>query len=131
VVVTVLAVIVVLTLLKPESNSPLSGISGGTETTPTIAQGPSGGTQGGPNQGGGPNGGGNGHNNGQGGQNGSGNEATPGGSETAAGSASGSPTFPSPPPAAAPIAPGEGTDGDSPTVDQYADTLGRLDAALN
>jgi hypothetical protein len=129
VVVTVLAVIVVLTLLKPESNSPLSGISGGSETTPTIAQGPSGGNQ---DQGDGPNAGDGNAGDGQGGPNGTGTgDSAPGGSETATGSASGSPTVPAPPPAASPIAPGEGTDGDSPTVDQYADTLGRLDAALN
>ncbi len=128
IVVTALAVVVVLTLLKPESQSPLSAISGG----PQIAQGPGSGADGGnggPGGGanpGGPSGGGDREN---GGSNDAADTASPTG--TATGSASGSPPVaPAPLPETSPVRPDNGFETPSPTEDQYADTLGALDSAM-
>jgi hypothetical protein len=138
VVVSVLAVVVVLTLLKPESHSPLSGINGG--ETSTIAQSPGGGAPGGGTQGGNGAGHGNGHGNGHGsgGGGGSPGHGGPGHGEpraptgVATASVGGSPAV-TPGAASEPSVtrPGDDSGGVAPTVDQYDDTLARLDAALD
>jgi hypothetical protein len=139
VVVTVLAVIVVVTLLKPESNSPLSGIGAG--DTATVAEGPGGGSQGGGPSGngqGGPGGGeGGAHNGGQGNGNGGagGNGAHHGGPSASTGTATASaggtpPTAPVPVPETSPTRPDGGVPTETPTEDQYADSLGAIDSAL-
>jgi hypothetical protein len=120
IVVSALAAIVVLTLLQPESNTSLTGVSGPGATT--IADGstdqhPGDDTGGAANQ---HNGGGN-----SGGGNEGGSQAGP--PEVAPSAPS--PTVPAPIPGTTP-----GTaepEGDSPSVDQYADTLARLNAELN
>lgn len=136
IVVTALAVVVVLTLLKPESQSPLSGISGSDNST--IAQGPGSGP-GGDNPGGNGNGGDNhGQNNPSGPGNGHGDQGGAGGDEddlpatgTATGSVGGAPPAPVPvAPESSTIRPEGETDPQSPTDDQYSDTLGALDAAV-
>ena len=127
IVVTALAVVVVLTLLRPDSQSPLSSISGGSGD-PQIAQGPGSGP--------GTDNGGRGDDK-PGGRdddrddegNGSNGQSPPTGTST--GSASGSP--PVTPPAApetSPVRPDSGFETPSPSEDQYADTLGALDAAM-
>jgi hypothetical protein len=140
VVVTVLAVVVVVTLLKPESHSPLSGIGG---ETPTVAEGPSGGSPGagpgGGNSGGGPGAGHGGHNGGPGNGNGNGNGGSTGGGHggnaaptgTSTASAGGSPPIASTPvPETSPVRPEGGVPSETPTEDQYADSLGAIDSAL-
>ncbi len=136
IVVTALAVVVVLTLLKPESQSPLSGISG--SDNPTIAQGPgSEGQAGGANGQGNQGGNGNGNPSGPGG--GRGDGSGPGGGDgdaspstgTSTGSVGGAPPVPAPvTPESSTIRPEGEPDAGSPTDDQYADTLGAIDSAL-
>jgi hypothetical protein len=138
VVVGVLGVVVVLTLLKPETHSPLSGINGG--ETSTIAQGPGDGVPGGDTPGAGNGvGRGNGHGAGHGGGTGGGpGHGGPGhggpGAPTGVATASvgGSPAV-TPPAGSEPslTRPGDDSGGVAPTVDQYDDTLARLDAALD
>ena len=131
VVVTALAVVVALTLLKPESNSPLSPVNG-TGNAPNVAQGPGGGGPGGPNGGGH----GSGHGNGGGGDRGQGHRgrghggsAAPTGVATA--SVGGSPALSPAAPESSATRPGESPGSGAPTVDQYEDTLSRIDAALD
>jgi hypothetical protein len=128
IVVTALAAVVVVTLLKPDSQSPLSGISGG--DTATIAQGPGSG----PGSGTGNNPGDEGHGPGQ---NDGGNGEKPGGTGdspptgTSTGSVGGTPpAAPSTTPETSPVRPEGEFEPQSPTTDQYADTLGALDSAL-
>lgn len=126
IVVTALAVVVFVTLLKPESQSPLSGISGGGDS-PTIAQGPGSGPGGGGGGEGRP-GQGNGNDDGDGSR-GDGRDSPPTG--TSSGSASGTPPVAPPTaPEVSPVRPDGGFEPQSPTTDQYADTLGALDSAL-
>jgi hypothetical protein len=131
VVVSVLAVVVVLTLLKPESHSPLSGINGG--ATSTVAQSPGGSVPGGGTQG--PGGGaGHGNRHGAGGPGSGGHGQAGSGAPTgvATASAGGSPTLTAPTaPEPSVTRPGDGSGGVAPTVDQYEDTLSRLDAAID
>lgn len=132
IVVTALAVVVTLTLLKPESNSPLNGISG-SGVHPPLAQtdGPGGG--GGGTNGGGHNGGGrgNGHGGGRGTNQTGGHGASDAPTGTASTSAGGSPPSASTvAPDSSSIRPEGGYPGESPTSDQYADTLGAIDSAL-
>jgi hypothetical protein len=128
IVVGVLAAIVVVTLLKPESQSPLSAISGG--DTPTIAQGPGSGPGGGDDDGGDNRPGQeNSNNNGNGGDRGDGDGSPPTGTSSA--SAGGTPPVaPSAAPETSPVRPEGEFEPQSPTTDQYADTLGALDTAL-
>ena len=138
IVVTALAVIVVLTLLKPESQSPLSPISG--EGTPPIVQGPAGGPEGG--DGDGSRGDGDRKPGGDGdGERGDRDDADsdedgqapPTG--TASTSVGGSPLAPTPvTPDSSTIRPEGGFEGESedesPSDDQYSSTLGAIDSAL-
>jgi hypothetical protein len=135
----VLAIIAVVTLLRPESNTPLSGIRG--NPAPTIAQGPGG--PGGSHNGG-PTGAGNsGHgsrptgHNGHQGENGpkengrhhgQGSTGVPTGTATA--SVGGSPA--AVPPAVTETSPTRaegGAVGGTPTEDQYADSIDSIDSA--
>jgi hypothetical protein len=138
VVVTVLAVIVAVTLLKPESNSPLSPISDSGNTS-TVAQGPGAGgsTHGG--QAGNGNGGQNGAPGGQNGGNGAGGNGANGGAHggsaaptgTATASVGGSPpAAPTASTEASPTRPDGGIPSETPTDDQYADSLDAIDSAL-
>jgi hypothetical protein len=134
IVVSALAIVVVLTLLKPESHSPLSGITGGAPST--VAQTPGGGTPGGTHG----TGNGGGHGNGHGGA-GSGNGSVHGGpghggpgapTGVATTSAGGSPTLTTPTTSEPSVTrPGDASGGVTPTADQYEDTLSRLDGALD
>lgn len=133
-----LAIVAAVTLLKPESNSPLSGIN--SVTPPSIAQGPGG--PGGPNNGGqtnnngnGGRGGGPGGHNGRHGENGPNRGGRHNGANvptgTATASAGASPTVA--PPAGtetSPTRPEGGVEGGTPTEDQYADTIDSIDSAL-
>jgi hypothetical protein len=136
IIVIALAAIVVATLLKPESRTELTGINGGAQT-PTVASTPGnpGGSPGGP----GPNGsghggggqGGEGHHGGAGHGNGSqhGSSSAPGvATASVGGSPPVAPTTPSQP---SPTRPEGGSASETPTGDQYQDTLGQLDAALD
>lgn len=122
IVVSVLGVVVVLTLLQPESNISLSGVSGPGATT-SIADGAT-------DQNLGDHDGGSNHD-GNGGNAGGGAGGQPPASPPAA-----TPSAPAPAPAVpAPVpgtTPGTGeSEGDSPSADQYADTLARLSSELN
>jgi hypothetical protein len=123
IVVCVLGAVVVLTLLRPESNMSLSGVNGPGGTT-SIADG--GGDQhpGGQHSGGGSAGGGANTGGGNGGR-GSGPASAAQGAVSPGTAA----TVPAPTPGTTPGT--GGSDGGSPTDDQYADTLTRLSAELN
>ncbi len=128
IVVTALAAVVVVTLLKPESQSPLSAISGG--DSPTIAQGPGSDPDGGSNGDGdnGRPGQGNGGPDGSDGGGDEGDSPPTGSSSTSVGGAP--PVAPSTVPQTSPVRPEGDFEPQSPTTDQYADTLGALDSAL-
>jgi hypothetical protein len=131
IVVTALAVVVVLTLLKPESQSPLSGISG--DDSPTIAQGPGSGPGDNPENDGGdrnddkPDG--RDDRPGDGDRGGNDNATSPP-TGTASASAGGSPPVAPIAPQTSPVRPDGGFETPSPTEDQYDDTLGALESAL-
>jgi hypothetical protein len=139
IVVSVLAVVVVLTLLKPESQSPLSGINGG--ATSTVAQGPGGSVPGDGTPPGSGNGNGAGHGsghvgggpaNGGRGQGGAGNGGSGAPTGVASTSVGGSPTLTTPTTSEPSLTrPGDDSGGVAPTVDQYEDTLSRLDGAID
>jgi hypothetical protein len=143
VVVVALAVVVAVTLLKPESNKPLNGVTSG-GNVPTVAQGPGGnggsgnGGQGGngPGQhGGGPGGHNGGHGNGAGGGRRGGGAGGHGGAGAPTGTATASvgATTPAPPIASTEASPTRnegGVPSTTPTDDQYSDSVDAIDSAL-